>query len=190
MARKLGAVWRRADPAALRVVAVVALSLAAAYVVWVVAVRPVDADAPRAPAAVPGLRLSESSLKALAASLGRPVFWAGRRPRTSYEVVRASRGELYVRYLPRARRARQDGRAVLTIATYPQPNALARLRAEARQRGLTTVRLRGGGLAVFDPRVPTNVYLARPRSGFQIEVYDPSPGIARRLVVSGRVTPL
>ena len=79
---------------------------------------------------------------------------------------------------------------MLTIATYPQPNALARLRAEARQRGLTTVRLRGGGLAVFDPRVPTNVYLARPRSGFQIEVYDPSPGIARRLVVSGRVTPL
>ena len=44
-----------------------------------------------------------------------------------------------------------------------------------------------GGFAVYSTAQPSNVYLAYPGSNVQIEVYDPSPQRARKLITSGQV---
>ena len=75
-------------------------------------------------------------------------------------------------------------------ARIPRRNAFATLKSTAKKQGVPTTKLRGGGLAFTDKTHPTSVYLAYPGSDYQIEVYDPSPARARRLVVSGRVVPL
>ena len=48
----------------------------------------------------------------------------------------------------------------------------------------------GKGLAVYRPSAVTNVYLAYPGVNYQVEVFDPAPERARRLVASGKVTPV
>ncbi len=50
--------------------------------------------------------------------------------------------------------------------------------------------MRGGGFAFVDKNHPTSVYLAYPGSNFQIEVFDPNPSVARRLVTSGKIVPV
>jgi hypothetical protein len=50
--------------------------------------------------------------------------------------------------------------------------------------------LPGGGLALITPGHPKSVYLAFPRTPVQVEVYDPSPAVARAVALSGRVVPI
>jgi hypothetical protein len=72
------------------------------------------------------------------------------------------------------------------VATYPFPGAFAGIQRTAREKNQRTIKLAGGGLAVFNPTVPTNVHLAYPGSDYQIEVFDPA-GRANRIVSAGRI---
>jgi hypothetical protein len=75
------------------------------------------------------------------------------------------------------------------VATYFMPRAYQVLR-QGRRPGSTLVPTRDGGEALIDPEHPKNVYLAYPGSGWEIEVFDPSPSRARRLAVGGNVRPV
>jgi hypothetical protein len=137
-------------------------------------------------AAVPGVQsISPAKLSSLAKSLGQPIYWAGRVPGTTYEVRQTATG-VYVRYLPKGVAVGDPG-AYRTIATYPLDNAY-----DATQRlvqgGKSKLTLPGGGIAVYDKQSPTgSVYVAFRGSPYQIEVFDPKPGAARRLVASKRI---
>ena len=48
----------------------------------------------------------------------------------------------------------------------------------------------GKGIAFYDASRPTNVYVAWPGVGVQVEVYDPSAANAQRLVASGAIAPV
>jgi hypothetical protein len=128
-------------------------------------------------------------LHALAASVGHPVYWIGPESGTTYERTRTSDGRIYIRYLPSGVKV-GDPHPHTTVGTYPYRDALGAVKAIARQTGGYAFTVAGGALAVVYPTHPTSVYLAFPRSNFQIEVYDPSPARARQLVTSGRITPL
>jgi hypothetical protein len=52
------------------------------------------------------------------------------------------------------------------------------------------IHLSGGGIAVYRKRGSTHVYVAYPGSNYQIEVFDPTPGKARRLVAAESVSPV
>jgi hypothetical protein len=75
----------------------------------------------------------------------------------------------------------------LTIATYPYPDALHRLRnvSHGQQVGLP-----GGGIALVDRNYPKSVHLAYPRVGYEVEVFDPSPARSRQVAMSGDVRPV
>jgi hypothetical protein len=122
--------------------------------------------------------------------VGHPVYWAGAVRGSTYELSRTKDGRIYIRYLQRGAKIGDPKPKYLAVGTYPQANAFASLKATAKKQGVPTMKLRGGGLAFIDKTHPTSVYLAYPGSDYQIEVYDPSPARARRLVVSGRVVPL
>jgi hypothetical protein len=182
------------------VVAAAAVGLVVAVVVWLVldltddertqpAVQPVAvAPAPATTALEPAL-VSEAELRRLAAVAGVQVYWAGRRPGTSLEVSRGTDASFFVRYLPVDREA-GDPRPALTVATYPRNGGYDEVTGAASREDASSFRLPGGGLAVADTSTRTNVHLAFPGRAYQVEVFAPAAGVARRLVASGAVGPL
>ena len=173
---------------AIGVVLGVAATAAVAAVLWLV-FR--DGDGEPAPvvdrAAAPGaVAVSPAGLSALAATLGQPIYWLGRKPGVTYELARTDTGAVFVRYLPSGV-APGAKRPYLTIATYPFPRAFAAVRRTAARNPKGTIRLSGGGLAVVDAGYPKSIHVAYPGVPYQVEVFDPSPARARAIVSSGEV---
>jgi hypothetical protein len=129
---------------------------------------------------------SPAELKSIAGSLGHPIYWAGRKKGYTYELNRNPNGSLFIRYLPPGVRV-GTAKSYLSVATYPFANALAGIQRVGKQKGQRTIRLPGGGLAVYNPKIPNDIHLAFRGSNYQIEVYDPS-GKTRQLVTSGQIT--
>ena len=173
-----------------RIGAVVAVGLAAAFVAWLF-VRPQTDASPTAQsgaAAAPRL-VSGPRLRAIAAAVRYPIYWASPRRGMRYELTQSG-SRTYVRYLPGNVRAGDPRPRFLAIGTYADRNAFAQTRAAGRRRGAVIVDLGGGGIAVYSRQHPTSVYFAYPGSGVQVEVYDPSADTARALVLRHRVVPI
>jgi len=178
------------------------LALAAGLVAWVLidrnettATRP-PAEAPGAapgaeiPVSTEGPRIATTDgLSALSGLRGEPVYWAGARAGTVYEVTENTAGQMFVRYLPSGTQLGSPRADFLAVATYPRPDVYADIQAAAKRPGAVTIEL-PGGLAVYDEATPTSVYLAYRGSTQQVEVYSPSALEARRMVESGRVRPV
>ncbi|HZR93418.1 MAG TPA: hypothetical protein VFA44_13535 [Gaiellaceae bacterium] len=146
---------------------------------------------PSAPgsAGVPATVVSAAGLRTFARTAGHPVYWAGARSGRRYEISETAQGRIFVRYLPPGQPA-GSSRPYLTVGTYPLQDALAVTRGEAGRAGAVRVPAGDGAVAFYARSRPTNVYLAFPRVGYQVEVYDPSAAEAKRLVTSGRITPV
>ena len=185
----------------IRLGALLAVGLAAAFVTWLLAGRgddeaatiagpvvtlpgPVGITAPAAVALTPSV-VTVAELGRLAAVSELPVHWAGPRAGKSIEASSHTDGSFFVRYLARGVDAGAD-RPSLTIATYPRPNAFAEVQRVAAD-GTARLTLAGGGVAVYDP---TNVHLAYPGRPYQVEVFSPVEGAARALVASGAIRPV
>jgi hypothetical protein len=121
--------------------------------------------AKRAPATAASIR----ALASLAATVGHPVYWAGPKGGYRYELTRTSAPNY------------------LTVGTYPVKDALATVSAIGAKPGASLLKLAGGAVAAIDPDHPLSTYIAYPGSGYEIEVYDPSPGQSRQVVTSGAV---
>lgn len=132
--------------------------------------------------------LSLSGLRSFAGKVSQPIYWVGSRPDTMYEVTRNSTG-IYVRYLPTGVKA-GDPKPFLTIGTYPFANAYAATKTGSKGPGTMTVDIKGGGIAAYNKKHRTNVYVAYPGSAFQVEVYAPNRAVPRRLAASGIVQPV
>jgi hypothetical protein len=170
-----------------RIGAVVALVVLVGLVVWVLARGDDDSTSASAGAATAA---SAKDLAALPESVGHPVYWAGPRRGLTYELTQTRDGRIYIRYLPGGVPVGSDQPKYLTVGTYASENALAVVRGVAKRVRVRAMRLKGGGAAVQDPKHPTSVYFAYPRSDYQVEVFDPSPARALELVLSGRIVPL
>jgi hypothetical protein len=140
------------------------------------------------PAAGQPTAASVAQITALATTLGHPIYWAGPKPGFTYELTETSSGKVYIRYLPSGVPVGDKNADYLTIATYPFPGAYAAV--EKTAKGASTIRLARGGLAVVDGTYPKSVHIGYPGVGYQVEVYDPSPSTARKLVASGVIVPV
>jgi hypothetical protein len=129
---------------------------------------------------------SLAGLKSLAGSLGHPIYWAGPKKGYTYELNRNPNGNLFIRYLPPGVHVGAS-QSYLSVATYPFQGAFSGIQRVAKQKGQRTIKLAGGGLAVFNPKIPNDLHLAFPGSNYQVEVFDPA-GKTRQLVASGRIT--
>src|SRR5262245_24457115 len=167
-----------------RTPAAIVIAVAAAFVVWLVARD--GGSAKSDPEAV-----SPAQLRDLAASVGHPIFWAGSRPGTTYELVKADNSSILVRYLP-AGVAVGDKGQYLTVATYPFPGAYAAIQSVSKEKGSTTIPLGNGGAAETSAPVSasTNVHVAYLGVDYQAEIYDPTQGRAAALVKDGELAAL
>jgi hypothetical protein len=185
--RGLSYVWY-AYPA-VRAVAVVLAIAIAALAVWLAVLRTDDASGIAQPGGGP-VGASQADLAALSADLDAPIYWAGTRSGMRLEATLTTSEYAYVRYLSADAPIGDSSPNFLTVATYGAVNALAHLRSYANHERASTTRIPGGGIAVPVPGSPTSVYFARPDQDFQVEVYDPQPGEALRLIKSGAIEPV
>ena len=123
-------------------------------------------------------------------SLGREVFWAGERPPDRVELTEEADGSVYLRYLPPGTEPGDPRPDFLTVGTYPVVGALQSILRLARGAGTSVQPVEGGGIVVVNPASSDSVYFALPGSDLQVEVYDPVPGSALRLVRSGAIRPV
>ena len=184
-----------------RIGAVLAVGFAAGFIAWVVLERTDDepasvagpvavsatATTPAASVARPAIT-SVAELEA-AASGAVPIYWAGPRSGRLLEFTRAPGGPIIVRYLPPNARAGARG-SFLTIATYPRPNGYREVLNASREANAKTIKLAGGGIAVYASDEPTNLHLAYPGQHYQIEVFAPERDLAKELVAVGAVRPV
>ena len=136
-----------------------------------------------------GNAASLATLRALPATIGHPVYWAGARPATTYELTTSPDGRVYVRYLTGGAKVGSPLPNFLKVGTYVVPNAEAAVRTAAAQPGAIKVPV-PGGVGFYNSARPTSVYFAYPGSNVQVETYDPSPAVARQLVESGAIKPV
>jgi hypothetical protein len=177
----------------LRLVLVAALAATAGAVAWVF-LRDTSDSSPSGDRAggsggagvIAAEAASATSLRKLSASVRHPIFWLGPKSGDTYELTKTSNGKIYIRYLP-AGVSPGANAPYLTVATYPFPGAYAAITRGAAARGAVKVDLAHGGVAVLDRAYPESVHLAYPDVDYQVEIYDPTPRRALRLVSSGKV---
>ena len=133
--------------------------------------------------------LSQAQLVQFAGTLDYPVYWAGPKPGYSYELTAAS-GRVWVRYLPAGVKAGDPRPNFLVVGTYKQTGSFAGLRRAAKQPHSVSERIPDGGMLVYNSARPASVYFSYPGVKYQVEVYAPSPGSARSLVMAGKATPV
>jgi len=170
----------------LRLSAVLAVAVVAGFLVWFLFIRDGDSEngGPDSAAA------TVAELRNLAVEVDHPVYWAGPRPQTTYELTRTARGDIFIRYLPAGVPVGDERPNYLTVGTYPFRRAYATLERSAGREGTRTGSLPDGGIYVVGPERPNSVYVAYRGQDVQIEVFAPSATRARELVTSGRIRPL
>lgn len=171
----------------MRVGAVLALALAAAFVAWLV-IRHFSDDSS---SAVSGdiSSTSAADLRRVAAEVGHPVYWIGVLPDRNMELTRTSDGRIYVRYLPTDVQIGVP-KPYLTISTYPYPRAYKAIRTLAKRNHVRTLRRLDGGIAMVSSSQPTSVYVARPGEDVEVEVFSPSVSGARNVALSPQLRPV
>lgn len=187
--------WARVP--AVRVGAIVAIALAIAFVVWLL-VRGDDSPSSESPTlratptaqGVGPVANTPAKLHALSGEMGHAIYWVGPEPNRTYELTRTARSRIFVRYLPRGVPIGIRRAAFTIVGTYPVPKALDVLKDLSKKIGEKQLSVPNDGFAVYSAATPTNIYVAYPGSDLQIEVFDPSPQRARRLVTSGQVAPV
>lgn len=130
---------------------------------------------------------SRADLRALGRELGQPVFWAGADADATYELTRTADNRVFVRYLTGGAAVGSSSPDFLTVGTYPQADALTKLKRAAAAQGAATFPVAGGGLAYIDADRPTSAYIALPKTDVQIEVYAPDAARAKELVEGGKI---
>ncbi len=177
-----------AEPRAgqVRVALAVLVAIAVGLGLWLN--RGGDDSAPSAPASIRGI-VSFSELRSIAGAGPNPIYWAGARPGTELELTRESDGSAFVRYLPAGAEAGDPRADFLTIGTYLVADAAASIRRLVGSHGAGVRTGSDGSLIAADPRKPSSVYIAKPGSEVEVEVFDPSPRRALSLALSGSVEP-
>jgi hypothetical protein len=171
----------------LRVGAVIAVALAVAFLVWLLVIKDDDGDK-SSPSSVEAASIAE--LKALPASVGHDVYWAGPKPGYTYELTKTNDGKIYIRYLPPGVQLGDKRPDFLTVGTYLYLHAFAAARKASRSGTVFKATLPGGGVAYARKGIPRSVFFAFPGSDYLQEVYDRSPKRARSLVTEGQVRPI
>lgn len=181
----------RFHPGQIRLGAVIAVAIAAGFLVWLLVIRDSGSSGSgtAAKAGAGPQAATSSDLVKLQNEVGHPVYWAGDQPDTRLEVTNEKDGRVYVRYLTGGAQIGDPKPTFLTVGTYPVKDAIHALEKQAGKPGEKIIHGSGGALIATNESSPTSVYLAYPGQDWQIEVYDPDAAKALSLATSGDIQP-
>lgn len=177
-----------------RVTAALAVAIAVGLLVWLLLIKgggdSSSSASRQAPSEAEAVSVvSESELLPALKGTGYPIYWAGPRVEVEYEVSRPSPDRTFIRYLPKGEEAGSE-KPFLTVGSYRQSGALARIKELGQKPGAVLVKAAGGGAAYAEGPDATSAYLAFPGVDTQIEVFDPKAGEALDLIRSGAIVPV
>jgi hypothetical protein len=132
---------------------------------------------------------SPLGLTQLAGALKQPIYWVGERSNVTYEVSRPDNGRILVGYLASGLKV-GDRTPHLTVGTYPITDAYSVTRRAASQPGTVKIDVGGGAIAFYNKAYPNSAFVSYPGSSYQIEVFDPTAGGAKKLIENGKVKPV
>ena len=179
-----------ADSNTLKLIAAAVVSLLVGILLGALLFGGDDDDAVVSASAPTGAQVvTPEDLAAEAQSLGRPVYWAGPQAGSEIELERTAEGNTSIRYIPEGEEGGGETGDYLTVVTYPYPDAHGALTQQAAAGDVLSRELPNGGFAISQPDQPTNAYLAYKGEDYQVEIYDPRPGRALKLIIDGSIVP-
>lgn len=129
--------------------------------------------------------VSMDQLRDMAAERG-PIYWAGERADTDYEVTVTPEGSTFIRYLPHGADV-GTAQEYLTVGTYVSVDGYDAL-ASANADDADVAVARSGAVIVTFHEAPKSTFFSFPKAGFQVEVFAPEPGQAQQMTELGLVT--
>ena len=125
--------------------------------------------------------LTESELISAVRSTGLSVFWIGSSEGAKYAFNNLAEDQNFIRYLPGGNGIADTSESYRIIGTYADPNAYETMqKAAASNTGVSSVNP-DGSIVFYSKSTPLHVYLAFKDLPYQIEIFDPVPGVALRL---------
>lgn len=125
--------------------------------------------------------LTESELINAVKSTGISVFWIGASPGDKYAFNNLAEDQNFIRYLPGGNGVSDTTEKYRIIGTYADPNAYQTMQqAAASNTGISSVNP-DGSIVFYSKATPLHVYLAFKDLPYQIEIFDPTPGVALKL---------
>jgi hypothetical protein len=128
--------------------------------------------------------LTETELSTAVKSVGSSVFWIGASAGDKYAYNSLGKDQNFIRYLPGGNGVADTAENYRIIGTYGDPNAFSTLQqAAASNTGISTVNP-DGSIVFYSKTTPLHVYMAFKDLPYQIEIFDPKPGVALKLATT------
>lgn len=131
--------------------------------------------------------LTAAQLKAAIAksSGGASVFWAGAESGATYTYNHIAAGQDFVRYLPGGQGLSDTAQNYRVIATYAVANAYDTIVAVSKSKTPGVSKINPDGSIIYYAKAtPNHVYMAWKNLGYQIEIFDPTPGASLKLATT------
>jgi len=138
-----------------------------------------------------GVALTETQLRVAVKNIGESVYWAGSLSGNQYSFNHLASGQNFIRYLPNGNGLTDTAQNYRVIATYQDPKAYETMQTAGKLASGVSGVNSDGGLFYYAKATPTHVYLAYKNLPFQIEIFDPTAGVALKLAQTpGLITTL
>lgn len=122
-----------------------------------------------------GVCLTEVELKKLIKEDNLRAYWTGPLKNATYTLNSSTKGQIFIRYVPKSEKCDDVAAKFRVIATYDEADAFATTQAAGTTADGVSLLNADGSIVYFNKNVPTNIYLAYPGIDYQIEIYDPNP---------------
>jgi hypothetical protein len=128
--------------------------------------------------------LTEDQLKVEVRKVGGPIFWASAMSGAKYTFNHLAPGRDFIRYLPNGLGLADTAQNYRVIATYKEAAAYDTIVAAAKLKTGVSVTNPDGSVVYYAKATPTHVYMAFKGLGYQIEIFDPTPGTSLKLATT------
>ncbi|MDO8645033.1 MAG: hypothetical protein Q7R42_00390 [Candidatus Planktophila sp.] len=128
--------------------------------------------------------LTESELISAVKAAGGSVYWIGPSAGAKYTFNRVSEDQNFIRYLPGGTGLADTAENYRIIATYTDPTAYETMKKAAESTTGVSFTNPDGSIVYYLKASPLHVYLAFKNFGYQIEIFDPTPGEALKIATT------
>jgi len=125
--------------------------------------------------------LTESQLISAVKTSGTSVYWIGSAAGAKYAFNNLAEDQNFIRYLPGGNGVSDTEEKYRIIGTYKDVTAYETMKKAAQSSTGVSSTNPDGSIVYYDKATPLHVYLAFKNLPFQVEIFDPTPGVALKL---------
>lgn len=131
--------------------------------------------------------VSKEELIAASQNIGFVVYWNGEISDTNLELTVLTEGQVFVRYLPKDVAA-GAAEPYFTVASYYDPDALAKVQNVGGASGAKLVNYAGGAIAASASEADSNIYFAFDGYPVLYNIYSPDPQVGWNALETGTIS--